>query len=131
MGSSKDDSFASAAKYFVWTQRDTFGEDEGRPIDNDAGVGTLSRVPYKFKTMRRVTLIDEGRETIDATKVMRLIGLVLLISRPLLFSGFKNSSLGWSERNHPRDLEMVTLMMNWRALLSRYERKTRTQVVMP
>jgi len=42
--------------------------------------------------------------------------------RLLLFSGFKNRSLGWSERIHPRDLEMVTPMMSALAWLLRNER---------
>ena len=59
--------------------------------------------------------IDEARcITIDAdTDVIgRTITFERLLCLVLPFSGFTKRSLSWSKQTHPRDLEMVTAMMD-------------------
>ena len=50
--------------------------------------------------------------SIGADTVIGVIAVLCIVSCLSLLSGFKNWSLSWSERIHPMNLEMVTIMMS-------------------
>jgi len=65
--------------------------------------------PQNIKTMIRRIAMDilAVTERVDAVVPVGALSIIRLL---LLFSGFKNRSLSRRERNHPRKLEMGTLM---------------------
>ena len=67
------------------------------------------RVDDKVKLVNVILFVWE---TLDADIVAHIAVVSSIIRLLLLFSGFKNRSLSRRERNHPRNLEMVTLMMS-------------------
>ena len=83
--------------------------DKGK-IDADAGI--------------RFNQVNTGESSLHNVKAMSLTVLSHFVGRPCLLlpiSGFKNRSLGWSERIHPRNLEMVTLFESGRLLSAKVE----------
>ena len=65
----------------------------------------LMNIKTVIKLEQRAIAVGEKRCSRIEQSVIKYI-----ISFLLLFSGFKNRSLSRRERNHPRNLEMVTLM---------------------
>ena len=80
-------------------------------IDADANAAIGSKMlslEHSWSNRKRIIVIGDK----TGIKKSGIVGRLFLISRSLLFSGFKNRFQSTWDRNHPRNLKMVTLMMS-------------------
>ena len=81
-------------------------------VDEDANADANEIAMTLFAPQNIKSDIETMMNAVGGNRRSRIKQSVIghMISLLLLFSGFKNRSLSGREQNHPRNLEMVTLM---------------------